>query len=392
MEVGTERISGDELTETIDDVRGLFELTSDKDMFRTAYGAALAKRLLTGSSVSQEAERHMISRLKESEGMQFSMPLENMVTDFSTSGGLLGELGREWESGGLGALMAAGREAMQQSGLPPAIADPASSTSSSSRGGGGGGPRPSPFDFEVRVLCSAYWPQPSTDLSKLALPPAFAAGLSFTKSRYASRFESRKLDVLLTEGGAEIGYASPRGKGYALMVRPIQAAALLVLEGLWVRGAGSSSGSSSDGVTMGQLSTALGMEREMTIRTLHPLCFAKSSAVLEVRPAGGSADKAGAARLRKGKVIETDTIVPREAFASKFRAIQVPFLDPAPRKASTSDAQLDRRSVIDAAIVRVMKARKTLDMQELLPEVTRQIRLFQPDVRQIRQRVDHLIS
>jgi hypothetical protein len=52
----------------------------------------------------------------------------------------------------------------------------------------------------------------------------------------------------------------------------------------------------------------------------------------------------------------------------------------------------DRRYAIDAAIVRIMKARKMLAHSELIDEVLSQLAVFRPRQKAIKQRIEHLIE
>ena len=51
----------------LDKALALYRFTDDKDVFRTFYHRALAKRLLLGRSASDDFEKGMIRKLKESE-------------------------------------------------------------------------------------------------------------------------------------------------------------------------------------------------------------------------------------------------------------------------------------------------------------------------------------
>jgi len=53
----------------------------------------------------------------------------------------------------------------------------------------------------------------------------------------------------------------------------------------------------------------------------------------------------------------------------------------------------DRKHAIEAAIVRIMKTRKTLDHQKLVLEASNQLlRHFKPDPKQIKKRIEELIA
>jgi cullin 3 len=54
----------EEVDAVLDKTIVLFRFIIDKDVFERYYKAHLAKRLLNGRSVSEDAERNMVARLK----------------------------------------------------------------------------------------------------------------------------------------------------------------------------------------------------------------------------------------------------------------------------------------------------------------------------------------
>ena len=62
-----------------------FRYLTEKDVFERYYKAHLAKRLLLGRSVSDDAERGMLSKLKIECGFQFTQKMEGMFTDLKVS-------------------------------------------------------------------------------------------------------------------------------------------------------------------------------------------------------------------------------------------------------------------------------------------------------------------
>jgi cullin 1 len=63
------------------------------------------------------------------------------------------------------------------------------------------------------------------------------------------------------------------------------------------------------------------------------------------------------------------------------------------RKKVVEDVAKDRCYAIDAAIVRTMKSRKQLQHQQLVLEVVQQLnRMFQPDFKLVKKRIEDLIQ
>ena len=63
------------------------------------------------------------------------------------------------------------------------------------------------------------------------------------------------------------------------------------------------------------------------------------------------------------------------------------------KKKVVEEVNKDRRYAIDAAIVRIMKSRKSLQHQELMSQVMDQLsKMFQADSKQIKKRIEDLIS
>merc|ERR1712157_603168 len=109
----------------------IFRYLSDKDVFEAFYKQHLAKRLLGGKSISDEAERSMVSLLKAECGYQFTSKLEGMFNDMRIS--------RDT------------RDAYKQ------YKKIYSNTNKDS------------FDLEVDVLTTGYWP--SQPVAPCTLPP-----------------------------------------------------------------------------------------------------------------------------------------------------------------------------------------------------------------------------
>jgi len=80
----------------------------------------------------------------------------------------------------------------------------------------------------------------------------------------------------------------------------------------------------------------------------------------------------------KGKIIlDDDVFVFNEDYTSKLKRVKIPLVSAKETSIVSEDipqpVEEERRLLIEAAIVRIMKARKTLQHNELIAEVTRQM-------------------
>ncbi|CAE8594778.1 unnamed protein product [Polarella glacialis] len=97
-----------------------------------------------------------------------------------------------------------------------------------------------------------------------------------------------------------------------------------------------------------------------------------------------------------GKDVEDDTkLKVNDAFTSEKMKVSVSLIKKEDKPAETTalaEAPVERKHVIDAAIVRIMKSRNKLEHNSLLEEVFRQCTLFKPQPSQIKAQIEHLID
>lgn len=74
-----------EVDVVLDKTITVFRYISENDVFERYYKGHLAKRLLLGRSVSDDAERGMLAKLKLECGHQFTQKLEGMFKDMKLS-------------------------------------------------------------------------------------------------------------------------------------------------------------------------------------------------------------------------------------------------------------------------------------------------------------------
>ena len=157
--------SEDDMERLLDKVVMLFRYLQDKDIFEKYYKQHLAKRLLGARSVSDDAERSMITKLKHECGYQFTSKLEGMFLDMKMS--------------------ADTQDAFREKVLQP---------SGSSKIDG--------VELGVHVLTTGFWP---TQLGpRCNLPPQIARCCEAFKDFYLKQHSGRKLTWQTNMGNADI--------------------------------------------------------------------------------------------------------------------------------------------------------------------------------------------
>jgi len=326
-----ERLSDDALEEKLEKVVRLFCYLSDKDIFAEFYKKQLAKRLLLARSSSDDAERAMIAKLKLRCGAQFTSKLEGMVTDMNLS-----------------------------SDMQIAFADDLRDKDIKLE-----------TDLSVQVLTTGFWPTYKSD--DLNLPSEMLQCIEAFKSFYDQRTSHRRLRWVHSLGSATVlGSFVPGGKPkkHDLMVSSYQACILLIFN-------------DQDTFSFSEMQQLLNLPAEELKRYALSLCLGKYKIIL---------------KDPSTKEVEVgDTFQYNVAFTDKARRIKVPMIaariTQEEKDSTRATVDEDRKHAIEAAIVRIMKTRKTLDHQKLVLEASNQLlRHFKPDPKQIKKRIEDLIA
>ena len=85
LRTGYKDCSEEGLDALFDSVMVLFRFVNGKDVFEAFYKTHLARRLLLQKSASDDAERSILSKLKQECGAHFTQKLEGMFKDVSLS-------------------------------------------------------------------------------------------------------------------------------------------------------------------------------------------------------------------------------------------------------------------------------------------------------------------
>lgn len=298
-----------ELDRQLDAALELFRFIEGKDVFEAFYKKDLARRLLMGRSASQDAERSMLTKLKSECGSSFTHNLEQMFKDMA--------LAKEEMDTYKGWLDATGRE---RSGV----------------------------DLSVSVLSQAAWP--SYPDVKLLIPEDVAEKIDQYDAFYKNKHTGRKLFWKHNLAHCMVkGYFAKGTKDLA--VSAMQASVLVLFN------------QAADGVLgYEQIATATGLSGGELERTLQSLACGKVR-VLTKHPKGRD-------------VSPTDTFSFNKAFTHpmvRVKINQIQLKETAEENQETHRrVAADRQFETQAAIVRVMKSRKTMPHAQLVAEVINQ--------------------
>uniref|UniRef100_A0A915CPN1 Cullin family profile domain-containing protein n=1 Tax=Ditylenchus dipsaci TaxID=166011 RepID=A0A915CPN1_9BILA len=298
LKKGLKTLNEGEAENVLDKAMVLFKYLQEKDVFERYYKQHLAKRLLLGKSISDDAEKSMISKLKTECGCQFTSKLEGMFRDMELSNSVMNEY----------------KDSNQ-------VRDD--------------------VELSVRVLTKVYWPTSQ----------AVFYGRMTGNDDLISQQESDQPGLRLT---------------YQMVI--------LMRFNIKNR------------ITFQELLNDTQIPEKEIKRSLQSLAMGKQSQRI-------------LSRKGFGKDIEpSDEFFVNDGFTSKLTRIKIQLVSgrgetEPERKETRNKVDDDRKHEIEAAIVRVMKARKQLVHNDLVTEVTNQLKArFMPDPILIKKRVESLIE
>lgn len=182
-----------DLEASLTQVMTVFKYIEDKDVFQKFYSRMLAKRLVHGSSASEDAETSMISKLKEACGFEYTNKLQRMFQDIQVSKDLNSSY-RDWQA-----------KALDDEDMSKVV------------------------DAQYQILGTGFWPltAPNTTFSA---PPEIVKTYKRFESFYFDKHSGRKLTWLwnLCKGELKANYIKNTKIPYTFQVSTFQMAILLL--------------------------------------------------------------------------------------------------------------------------------------------------------------------
>lgn len=320
-----------EVDQTLEKTIMVFRFLTDKDIFERYYKGHLAKRLLLGRSVSDDAERGMLAKLKVECGYQFTQKLEGMFHDMKISSDT----------------MQAYQKHLENTTAPE-------------------------VEISVIVMTSTFWPM-SYSAASCKFPDLLIKASKSFEQFYLSRHSGRRLTWQPSLGNADVRVTFNSRK-HDLNVSTFALVILLLFQDLKL----------DDFLTYQEIKDATTIPDIELQRHLQSLACAKYK-ILKKHPPGRDINP------QDSFSFNADFSAPLQKIKISTVASRVENTDE--RKETKDRIDEERRHQTEACIVRIMKDRKHMTHQDLVNEVTRQLSSrFLPDPLNIKKRIEGLIE
>ncbi|RMZ76191.1 hypothetical protein DV737_g4936, partial [Chaetothyriales sp. CBS 132003] len=333
LKKGAKAADESELEELLVQIMVVFKYIEDKDVFQKFYSRMLAKRLVHSSSVSDDAETSMISKLKEACGYEYTNKLQRMFQDVQISKDLNSSY-KEFQD----KILEDGNEKRT-------------------------------LDSTYQILGTGFWPL-SAPTTPFAPPPEIGKSVdSFTRF-YDQKHNGRKLQWLwqLCKGEVRANYIKNQKIPYTFQVSTYQMAILLLFNE-----ADKYDYADIRDITKlndDHLEPAIGILIKARVLTPTPD---------DAKPGPGT------------------KFALNHNFKNKKVKVNLNITVKSEQKVEAEDThktiEEDRKLLLQAVIVRIMKGRKKLKHVHLVEEVINQVRSrFPPKISDIKKNIDALME
>ncbi|KAL4809369.1 Cullin [Aspergillus unguis] len=333
LKKGSKAAEESELEEMLVQIMTVFKYIEDKDVFQKFYSKMLAKRLVHVSSVSDDAETSMISKLKEACGFEYTNKLQRMFQDIQISKDLNASY-KDW-------LEKTYDEEDRKKGV----------------------------DSHFQILGTGFWPLNAPTADFYAPPEILKTSERF-QTFYFDKHNGRKLTWLwhMCKGEIKANYVKNTKVPYTFQVSTYQMGILLLFN-------------ENDTITYDEISKATKLTPEILDPNLSIFLKAK---VLTISPEGSKPGPDATFHLNYN-------------FKNKKIKVNLNIQIKSEQKVETDDThktiEEDRKLLLQSAIVRIMKSRKKMKHVQLVQEVIHQVKSrFPPQVPDIKKNIEALME
>ena len=327
-------ITSSEMDSVFESFFVIFRYIVSKDIFELFYRSLLAKRLLSSSSPSStfDPEVFLINKLKHECGASYTTKLEGMLADLESSS----QLSREW-----------GRETCMQ-----------------------------PI-----ILSSSIWSQfRSFTMPQSPLPASFPSdSISAFERFYGAKFQGRKLTWIHSHGTAEVRFSNFDATNFVILaVTTLQAFILSFFN-------------QHDSLTLNFICESLKLTPEQIRKHLLSLYVNPKCRILVKDQNDTFSVNAEFFDSENKKYLKVPLIVDNGEDSFSINDFKNNEVDTG---AGTEQVVLeDRKHLIEAAIVRIMKSKRQLHQNSLVIELSNILEnRFLPSPNMIKDRIDNLID
>ncbi|XP_018902638.1 cullin-3-A isoform X2 [Bemisia tabaci] len=364
LKKGGKGMTEQEIETILDKTMVLFRFLQEKDVFERYYKQHLAKRLLLNKSVSDDSEKSMISKLKTECGCQFTSKLEGMFKDMTVSNSIMEEFKEHVTTSGTNLFG---------------------------------------VDLSVRVLTTGFWPTQSAT-PKCSIPSMPRSAFEAFRRFYLAKHSGRQLTLQPQLGSADLNavfYGQRReefeGKDGAssstsLIVSPQSSSAKSNLPRKHIIQVSTYQMcilmlfNNRDKLSYEDMMNETDIPERDLIRALQSLAMGKATQRILIKNP-------------KTKEIEPSHVFyVNDSFSSRLYRVKIQTVaakgeSEPERRETRNKVDEDRKHEIEAAIVRIMKARKKMAHNVLITEVTEQLKVrFLPSPVIIKKRIEGLIE
>ncbi|CRG89687.1 Cullin-1 [Talaromyces islandicus] len=322
-----------ELEDMLVQIMTVFKYIEDKDVFQKFYSKMLAKRLVHVSSVSDDAETSMISKLKEACGFEYTNKLQRMFQDIQISKDLNANY-RDYQ------------EKVLDDEDRRRLVDP-----------------------HFQILGTGFWPL-NPQSTEFIPPTEIVKTADRFQHFYFEKHNGRKLTWLwqLCKGEMKANYIKNTKVPYTFQVSTYQMGILLLYN-------------ESDSLDYADIQKATKLSNEILEPNMGLLIKAR---VLLARPEGS-------------KPAPGVSFVLNQNFKHKKVKVNLNLQIKSEQKSEADDThktiEEDRKLLLQSSIVRIMKSRKQMKHVQLVQEVIQQVKArFPPKIPDIKKNIEALME